>query len=292
MAVIPFSILPPKLLLRLSPHFIKWADSLKKLFPFLELELLRADFKVKPKQYLAMCLVASTFLFVFLTLFLTLIFSKQGDYFLGLIISLPFCVIIFLLQASYPKVSANRRIRMIDADLLASLRAMLIHIDSGIPLFEAMVIVSTQKFGEVSKEFAETVHKINAGVSQIDALEEMALRNPSPYFRRTIWQIINGMKEGSAINQVMENVISNLTKEQIIQIEKYGSQLSPLAMFYMMGAIILPALGITFLVVLTSFIELNPSLVKLMFMGLFVFVIFFQLMFSGAIKTKRPSLLG
>ena len=63
-------------------------------------------------------------------------------------------------------------------------------------------------------------------------------------------------------------------------------------MFYMMGAVILPALGITFLIVLSSFIELETLLIKLLFWGLLGAVVFFQIIFSGVIKSKRPSLLG
>jgi hypothetical protein len=100
------------------------------------------------------------------------------------------------------------------------------------------------------------------------------------------------MKEGASINDILKNVIKNLTKEQIIQIEKYGSELNPLAMFYMMGAVIMPTLGITFLIIIISFIQIEESLVKLLFYSLLGFVVFFQTMFSGIVKTKRPTLLG
>src|SRR3989344_5719407 len=197
-----------------------------------------------------------------------------------------------MMQLKYPGVRGYKRVRKLDADLLGSLRALMIQLDAGVPLYEAMVIVSRQNFGEVSIEFQKVVKQINTGVSQINALEDLALKNPSPYFRRAIWQIMNGMKQGADINPVIKGVVTDLGKEQIIQIEKYGSQLSPLAMFYMMGAVILPALGTTFIIVLSGFLSLDQSLIKLVLWGLLVFIAFFQLMFSGTIKTKRPSLLG
>jgi len=196
------------------------------------------------------------------------------------------------MQLNYPKMIGKKRVKRLDTDLLAALRAITIQLNSGVPLFEAIVIISNQQFGEVSREFRKTVKKINAGVSQIEALESMALQNPSPYFRRALWQIISGMKEGSTINEVIDNVLKNLTKEQIIQIEKYGSELKPFAMFYMMGSVIMPALAVTFLLVITSFIEIEPLLIKTIFWGLLGFVVFTQVIFSGMIKSKRPSLLG
>ncbi len=263
-----------------------------QLLPYLQLELDRANIIADVKRYLAMCITATCFFFLVIGTLLVLVFAQKGLGIWGFFVGLMLSGMLFLLQINYPKVVAHKRIRKLDTDLLAALRAIMIQINSGVPLFEAMVIISKQQFGEVSSEFRKAVTQINAGVPQIEALETMTLKNPSPYFRRTLWQIINAMKEGAASAEVMANVITNLTKEQIIQIEKYGSQLSPLAMFYMMGAVIMPVLGITFFIVLASFIQLDDFTLKLLFFGLLGVVVFFQFMFSGVIKTKRPSLLG
>jgi len=292
MVAIPFSFLPPKVLKRVSNLFMGFAEKLNKAFPYLQLELDRSVMKIDSRRYLAMSLTASTFLLIFLSIFLAIILSKTNQSGLGIFIAILFTFFIFFTQLNYPKVVSNRRIRKLDADLLAALRAVTIQLDSGVPLFEALTAISKQKFGEVSKEFSKAVRQINAGVPQVEALEKVAVENPSPYFRRALWQIINGMKEGATINKVLKTVIDNLNKEQIIQIEQYGSRLNPLAMFYMMGAVILPALGVTFLLVIASFIGLNEFTIKSAFIGLLVFVVFFQFMFSGIIKTKRPSLLG
>src|SRR3989344_748036 len=292
MVVVPFSILPPKVLYSLSTHLMEEGKVLSQFFPNLQLEIDRADISVDAKRYLAECLTASLFLVIFFTILLTIVFIPKGYYFSGAMVAIAFSIMIFFLQINYPNVVAHRRIRKLDADLLGSLRAILIQINSGVPLFEAMVIISKQQFGEVSSEFRKVVNKINVGVPQIEALESMALKNPSPYFRRTLWQIINAMKEGAASATVMESVISNLNGEEIIQIEEYGSQLSPLAMFYMMGAVIMPVLAVTLIIVMSSFIQIDDLTLKILFFSLLGLVVFFQLMFSGVIKSKRPSLLG
>lgn len=278
--------------MKFSDHLMEPAGKLNKLYPYLGLELDRANMQVTAKRYLAMCIVATFFLFVFLAVALTIFLIKIDHPFLGVILALVFSVLILFFQINYPKVAAGKRIRRLDADLLGALRALMIQLSSGVPMFDAMVIISRQEFGEVSKELREVVKKINAGVPQTDALETMALRNPSPYFRRAIWQLVSAMKEGATIKNVIVYVISDLTKEQIIQIERYGAQLNPLAMFYMMGAVILPVLVITFAIVVTSFLQLEEFLIKVIFFCILGFVCFFQLMFSGIVKTKRPSLLG
>ena len=100
------------------------------------------------------------------------------------------------------------------------------------------------------------------------------------------------MKSGATLDNVIEEIISLLSEEQILQIQKYGSQLNPLAMFYMLVAVIAPSLGMTFLIILSSFINLPEIMTKIIFWSVFVSVMFFQLMFMGIIKSKRPNLLG
>ena len=292
MVVIPFSIVPPPLLKKFYTHSRNIGSFVEKLLPFFQVELNRAKLKIKSREYLSMCIFSNTILFILTAIILTLIFSTKGNYYLGILLALIFSGIIFFMQLNYPKVIAHKRIKLLDADLLSALRAIMIQLNAGVSLFEALAIISEQDFGQISSELKQAVVQISAGVPQIDALETVALKNPSPYFRRALWQIINGMKEGAQINSVISQVITSLTREQVIQIEKYGGQLSPLAMFYMIVAVIMPALGITFLVVLASFIGVEENVVKFILWGLLVGVVFFQLMFTGIIKSKRPSLLG
>jgi pilus assembly protein TadC len=159
-------------------------------------------------------------------------------------------------------------------------------------LFNIIANIAGSNYGSVSKEFKKAVRQIIAGKPQIDALEELSSRNPSIYFRRTIWQIVNGMKAGSDMSTVIQEIIDSLGEEQLLQIQKYGSQLNPLAMFYMLVAVIVPALGVTFIVVVSSFLSMPSNTTKIIFWGLFGVILFFQIMFLGVIKSRRPSLLG
>ena len=51
--------------------------------------------------------------------------------------------------------------------------------------------------------------------------------------------------------------------QQQIEVKEYGRKLNPLAMFYMMIAVIVPSLGMTMLVVLATFVGLKLSLLVL-----------------------------
>ena len=154
-----------------------------------------------------------------------------------------------------------------------------------------MVNISSAGYEELSGEFKKAVRKINAGFPQIEVLEELGEKNVSLYFRRTLWQISNGMKAGSDIALVIRDSIKALNEEQVLQIQTYGNKLNPLIMFYMLISVILPALAITFLTIISSLVSLPETLTVLMFVALFIFVILIQIVFLGAIKSARPSLL-
>ena len=168
---------------------------------------------------------------------------------------------------------------------------MVVQLNSGVPLFSIMINISSSNYGKLSDEFKKIVIKINTGYPQIEVLEEAGEKSSSLFFRRTLWQISNGMKAGSDVSIVIKESIKTLTEEQLIQIQTYGNKLNPLIMFYMMLAVILPALAITFLTIVSSLIGLPGNTTILLYIGLFVVVMFAQVMFLGIIRSSRPSLL-
>jgi pilus assembly protein TadC len=139
----------------------------------------------------------------------------------------------------------------------------------------------------LSHEFKRAVNEINTGKSEIAALEMLARDNPSLYFRRVLWQMVNALKSGADIGQTMKQIVDNLSEEQRIAIKKYGAQLNPLALMYMIFCVIFPTLGITFLLVISSFIGIGFDL-EYMLIGILVFLVMFQFMLIGLIKSRRP----
>jgi len=298
MKTIPFSLLPPEFLRRISPIFNVLGSRLENAVPQLKLNLKKAKIDFSAREYLNMC-ITSTFLFVvvfgLLGMFFaggfkftnanqplvtgmatqTVLFSSPKNIFGIIAIVLILAVFIFFQQISYPKLRAYQNIKNIDRNILPAMQNILIQLNSGAPLFDAIVSVSSGDYGGVSEQFKIAVRKINAGENQIRALEDLAEENPSPYFRRAIWQITTGMKTGSDITKILENTISDLSEEQVIQIQRYGSQLNPLAMFYMLIAVILPSLGITFIMVLAAFANMGEVLIKIIIWSLLLLVFFF-----------------
>ena len=231
------------------------------------------------------------FIFFFLVLgIFQLAFKLQA---ISLSLTAAFVITLFAFTNSlfYPKIYVNKRVRDLERNLLPALQDFLAQINSGVPIFNVLVNLSNADYGEVSKEFGKVVRQINAGKSQIQALSDLGAENPSVFFRRSLWQISNGLTSGANMQVVVKESIKALADEQVIQIQEYGSRLSPLSMFYMLIAVILPILAITFIIILSSLISLTSTVMQLILWGLYVFLIFVQIMFLGLIKSRRPNLI-
>jgi len=69
--------------------------------------------------------------------------------------------------------------------------------------------------------------------------------------------------------------------------KEFGNKLNPMAMFYMMIAVIIPSLGVTMLIVFSSFMNIHISLLILIILALAIG--FMQFMFLMMIKNSRPN---
>jgi pilus assembly protein TadC len=146
-------------------------------------------------------------------------------------------------------------------------------------------------YGVLSDEFKKIVKRIGSGEPDAQVLADVSAKSHSHFFKKTLWQISNGLDSGSDMGMIIDESIKTLNEEQMIQIQNYGNKLNPLIMMYMLVSVIVPALSVSFMTVVASMIGLDGNLTMALFIGFFVFVLMFQVMFLGLIKSKRPSLL-
>lgn len=288
---IPFTISSEDKLKKRSDFFIK-LQRFRKNTEFSEY-LENCKTSLNYQQYLGICyrLLFRNFTVIFLVVFLIAYYLNLNIIKLPLIVSGIFSFFIFYLQISYPKSYSMIRQRDIEKNLISGLQNMLVQLNSGIPLYNILVNLAYADYGYLSEEFKIIVKRINAGVPQVQVVEESGDKNSSLYFRRALWQISNGMKAGSDLSLVVKESITALEEEQLIQIQNYGSKLNPVIMFYMLITVILPALAITFLTMISSLMGLSQTILIFIFGSLVFIVAFIQVMFLGAIKTMRPTLI-
>lgn len=288
MLTIPFSVLPPKIVVTLSKQFKSVGDFLKAFFPGLQETLLQAEVKLSPREYCAVAAVITTFNTIALALLVNFV-GLAGEMNLfapSVVAALLVGVASFFTVIYYPQIIARRRMRQLENQLIPATRQLLIEIKSGVPLFNAMASISDD-YGEVSTEFRKIIKKINSGVPELDALAEATSANPSIRFRKLLWQISNALKVGADLGNVIEGLLKELVHERIDEIRRYGQELSPWAMIYMLASVVLPSLGVTMAIVIMSF--LNVQIPAIILPAVLVFLLGFQLFFMNFVSTRRPT---
>ncbi len=287
--VVPF---PMEKAARIARHFLGLGEMLSRFFPGLHFELDQAGFDYEPREWCAIAVFCFVFYLCLLSgLMFTLMLAAKLELIRVVTLALPAGLIVGLVSMVYlifyPKLFVNRKVRDLEKNLPTALHHLLIEIRSGVPLYNSLVSIAQSKYGSLSKEIRKAVNEINTGRSEIGALETLARENPSLYFRRVMWQIVNSLKSGADIGDTIKNLVESLAEDQRIAIKKYGSSLNPLALMYMLFAVIFPTLGITFLLVISSFVGIGFD-VQFMLMGILGFLLIFQFMLIGLIKSRRP----
>jgi len=273
---------------QLRPYLLSFAERIHTLVPSVEQDLKGARMDIDAEEYIAFCLLNSIKAGIALLAsglalgqFANIEIFTRGS----LVVSPVISVFVLFSLIFRPKIQAKQLARSIEKNLPYALRHMLIEVSSGISLYQAMVSVSSD-YGEASEEFEKIVSDIQGGKPQIEALEDSVGRTQSQMYRRTMWQLINSMKSGSNLTETLESLVDTIIEEQKIQVKNYGEDLNPFILMYLMLAVIFPSLGVTLMIVLSSFtgFSIQSNIFYLLIGGLIVFQIFFL----NLIKSRRP----
>jgi len=185
-----------------------------------------------------------------------------------------------------PDLKILKEKREIEKEIVFAGRFLMIELESGIPLYNAMSNIA-KNYEAIGPHFQEIIDKINLGTSMDDAINQAIEDTPSENFRKLLWQILNSMKTGANVSTALNAVLEQITKEQIIEVSEYGKRLNPIAMFYMIFAIILPSIGIVMMIVFTTFMSVSLGLPVLLMIVVALSIV--QFMFLTFIRSQRPA---
>lgn len=290
---IPVLPMPLEKARKTSRRFIGLGERMQKFFPGMHFDLEQSGFDYEPREWIAVAFFGFAFYFLMLfpVLFIISLAAKieiARAFGITFIVGFAIGMIASIYVLFYPRLFVGRRVKNIEKNLPAALHHLLIEVRSGVPLYNALVSIAKGNYGLFSEILDNSIKEIDTGVSIVGALERIARQNPSLYLRRVIWQLVNSIKSGADVGDTIKQIVENLAIEQNIEIKRYGSQLNPLALMYMIFAVIFPTLGITFLLILSSFIGIGID-VRFILVGILFFLVIFQFMLIGLIKSKRPA---
>ena len=293
MQTIPFLPFKKEVALKIAHGFMGFGESVSKFFPRMKYDLKESGMDFEPREWVTFSLIGFFIYFILITSVMLLVTFRYLDTAvaigLGIGSGMGVGCMVFFVISMYPKVQVNKKVRDIEKNLPGALHQILVQIRAGVPLFQCITGIAKSGYGRLSEEMMKAMNEINTGRSEASALEMIARDTPSLHFRRIMWQLVNSIKSGADVGETIKEIVNDISVEQRIAIKKYGSTLNPMTMMYMMLAVIMPTLGITFLLVLSTFsgglnMDINMILVLII-----IFLVIFQFMFIGMIKSRRPA---
>lgn len=268
------------------------AHKVYNIYPQIKEDLEKAKMPDKPvnfiKKALTLAVYASVGFSILLFFFLDKVVFEEDK--VGLVLTLLVFMAIsffftFLFILSSPKGNIRKREREINKEVLFAGRYLLVKIDSGIPLYNTLIDAS-KSYGVSAKYFKEIVDEIRVGTPIEEALEEARRLSPSNYFKLILTELITSLKTGVDVSNALREVLNQITKEQIIEIKKYGRKLNAFMMIYMVLATVMPSLGVTMFIVLAGFMGLDVG-TQSIFAILFLLAVM-QLFFLAMLRSMRP----
>lgn len=258
---------------------------LSKVLPNLAFKLKQSGSKDTPESFFRKVLLMSFFLSLVFAVYFYYIITKRFDAYVFLFFILLF-FIFFAYLVKYPDVKIARKERDIDKELIFGIRYLIIEIESGVPIYQALISLS-KNYKKIGKYLKEILNKVELGTALETAIREEVDLVPSKNLRRVLWQIYNSIHSGSDLSKSLSIALEQITEEEKISIIEYGRKLNPIAMMFLMIAIVLPSLGTAMMIVLAVFVGFQINLTLLIIIA--IIMAFVQLMFIQMIKTSRPA---
>lgn len=254
--------------------------------PDLKLKLKQAGMQDKPEEFVRKTFLVAMYMSMGFFVFLFLLLYGFGLFHPLMLVGMPIlcaCLLFYFIKLPDAKIISKQK--EISKEIVFAGRFLVIELQSGVPLYNALdnLAKNYKAIGMYSKVI---IDKVDLGTSMEDALNEAVELSPSEDFKKMLFQIINSMRTGSDVASALSTAIDQIAKRQQIQVSEYGKKLNPLAMFYMMIAVIAPSLGMTMLIIVSSFVNFTLSLTILIVLA--AALGFVQFMFLSIIKFSRP----
>ncbi len=197
------------------------------------------------------------------------------------------CYLMYNYHFAGVKAKISKRQKEIDKDVLFAGRYLLIKLNSGTPLINA-IIEAANSYGTAEVYFKEIVKDIEMGTPIEQAISNEAEYSPSDKFRKILFQISNAMEIGIDVTEFLEATLNEIAEEQIIEIQRYGKKLNSVTLFYMLIGVVLPSLGMTLFVIVFSLANIN---VDMLFFGVALFFLaVIQGIFLVVYRAIRPNI--
>ncbi len=210
-------------------------------------------------------------------------------YSLGVVFVISF-ILLFLLIKSIPTFAVQNKRAELESDLLYSTRHLLLKLESGSSLLNALESVSKLKT-KSSMFFKEIMYDVSLGMPTENALEKAIEYSPSKAFTKIMEEIQTSLSTGVDLQKTLKSTLKDVTKQHLIAIQEYGKKLNPMSMFYMIIGTIVPSLGTSMIVVATSLLPGAIIIDRRILMFIAALLLVIQIFFILGFKSLKPMVI-
>lgn len=261
-----------------------------KKHPELKLKLKQADSKLSGFQYVYQTLMMTIMSFIGLVIILYIFLKSNIIYlFLAVIGSTIFIPILFQFWFSVVNVQITKLGREIDGDLLFVSEYLLVSLESGLPLGNA--IENLSRINRPGGRFFKRIYtEFKTGKSFNEALEEGSNFSASRSMKILIKKLKDSMDVGIDLRVVLETYINDSSDKKIMEVKTFAKKLNPIVMMYLLLGIVIPSLGVTFFILGAALMQMTPQLLKVVLMFIFIIMFGFQYMAYTSFKFNKSTL--
>lgn len=258
--------------------------------PEIKIKLKRAASKQTPFQYVYQTITMTVMSIIFFGLVLFFLTKKDLIIFgLGLGILFLLSPLFYKFWFGFVDVQIRKVGREIDSDILFVSEYLLVSLESGLPLGNAIQRLS--RLNRPGGKFFNRVYtEFKTGKDLETALDEASIYSASDSMRILLKRLKDSLTIGIDLRTILENYIEESSEKKIIEIKGFSKTLNPLIMMYLLLGIVLPSLGITFFILAATLLSITPEFMKLILICIFIVMFVFQYLTYTAFKFTKATL--
>lgn len=196
--------------------------------------LLGDNSKYNTKKFLNYRMFGTILIFLILILF-----SKNG-YILAPVCAFGYYFLITYILIDYP---IEKRTLKLEHEAIFFLEILILTLESGKTLSQALEITTKNIEGDLSKEFTKTLNEGKIGRSMIESLKAMKNRIPSEAIKNVVLNMIESSLFGSNIVNSLDNQLKYLRNKELMEIKgrinKLPTKISVISVVFFIPIILL-----------------------------------------------------
>lgn len=264
--------------------------SLIKKNPELKTKLKQANSKLSTFQYMYQTVTMTVMSFIALDVIIFLFTKKNIELmFIALVASLMLIPMLYKFWINVVTVQITKLGRELDADILFVSEYLLVSLESGLPIGNA--IENLSKINRPGGQFFKRVYtEFKTGKSFEEALSEGIRISPSKRMKDLIKKLKDSIVIGVNLRTVLETYIDDSSEKKVLEVKAFSKRLNPIVMMYLLLGIVLPSLGITFFILAAAMLEWTSDLLKYVLIFIFLLMFVFQYFAYSLFKFNKSTI--